>query len=97
MRKTGGRRSLVLEYPADPFNYRNDYTFLPFDRRNIFNASYSYDFGKVAENRLLGAVANGWELSGITNYQSGANLPSTLSRTLARVDHSPFRLAPWQA
>jgi hypothetical protein len=70
--------SATYSYPADPFNYKNDYTFLPFDRRNIFNASYSYDFGKVVENRYLGGVANGWELSGISNYQSGANLPSVL-------------------
>ncbi|MGI4855042.1 MAG: carboxypeptidase regulatory-like domain-containing protein [Janthinobacterium lividum] len=70
--------SSTYSYPADPFNYANDYSFLPFDRRNIFNAAYSYALGDVVKNHLVGYAANGWELSGITNYQSGANLPSTL-------------------
>lgn len=71
--------SSTYSYPADPFNYANDYSNLPFDRRNIFNAAYSYDVGNVVKNRLLGEVANGWEVSGIFNYQSGANLPSTIN------------------
>lgn len=71
--------SATYSYPADPFNYSNDYSFLPFDRRNIFNASYSYDFGKLVQNRFVGAVTNGWELSGISTYQGGQHLPSTIN------------------
>ncbi len=65
--------------PADPFNYRNDYTNMTFDRRNIFNAAYSYAFGNVVHNRILGGLANGWLLSGISTYQSGASLTSLIS------------------
>ncbi len=71
--------SSTYSYPADPFNYQNDYSFLPFDRRNIFNASYSYDFGKLVQNRFIGGFTNGWELSGISTYQSGQNLPSSIN------------------
>ncbi len=74
---TGG--SATYSYPADPFNYANDYSNMPFDRRHIFNASYSYTLGNVVKERFIGGVTNGWELSGITNYQSGANLPSIIS------------------
>ena len=71
--------SATYGYPADPFNYANDYGSLPFDRRHIFNASYSYSFGNVVQNRFLAVAANGWELSGISNYQSGPNLPSVIN------------------
>ena len=71
--------SATYSYPADPFNYNNDYTNMPFDRRHIFNASYSYTLGKFVQNRFLGGVTNGWEVSGIVNYQSGANLPSIIN------------------
>ncbi len=63
--------------PSDPFNYRNDYGYETFDHRHIFNAAYSYTVGKLVTERLLAGVVNGWEVSGITTFQSGANLPST--------------------
>ncbi len=69
----------TYSYPADPFNYANDYNSMPFDRRDIFNAAYSYAFGDLVQNKLIGEVTNGWEISGITQYQSGANLPSIVS------------------
>ena len=66
-------------YPADPFNYRNDYQEESYDHRHIFNAAYSYSVGRVVQNKLLGGVTNGWLVSGITNVQSGSNLPSIVS------------------
>lgn len=71
--------SATYSYPGDPFNYRNDYTSMPFDRRHIFNASYSYEFGRLVNNKFAGGVTNGWMLSGISNYQSGPNLQSVIS------------------
>ncbi len=71
--------SATYSYPADPFNYANDYSNMPFDRRHIFNASYSYEFGNLVKNHWIGEVTNGWEISGIDNYQSGPNLPSVVS------------------
>ncbi len=74
---TGG--SSTYSYPSDPFNYANDYTNMPFDRRHILNASYSYEVGNLVQNKWIGEATNGWEISGIVNYQSGANLPSIVS------------------
>ncbi len=71
--------SSTYSYPADPFNYANDYNLMPFDRRHIFNAAYSYTFGNLVRQRFLGEATNGWEISGIVNYQSGQNLPSVIS------------------
>ena len=65
--------------PADPFNYRNDYNSESYDRRHIFSASYSYTFGNLVHGRLAAIAANGWELSGISQLQSGPNLPSFTS------------------
>ena len=64
---------------TDPTNLRNDYQSPPFDRRHIFNATYSYTLGNVIQNRIAGELTNGWEVSGITNLQSGANLSSLIN------------------
>jgi hypothetical protein len=63
--------------PGDPFNITNDYGPETFDRTHIFNASYTYEVGNLVQNKLLGIVANGWEVSGISNLQSGADLVVT--------------------
>ncbi len=65
--------------PSDPFNLRNDYSAEVFDRTHIFNANYSYTFGNLLKNRYAGAVTNGWQLSGITQIQSGQNIQTILS------------------
>jgi len=60
---------------GDSFNVRNNYGPLAYDRTNIFNASYNFDLGsRYHGNRFLRGVLNGWQISGITNLQSGANL-----------------------
>jgi hypothetical protein len=68
--KVLGLTSTIL----DPFNAANDYGALNFDRRNIFNASYSYTFGKATSKRALGLVANDWTISGVVQVQTGAML-----------------------
>ena len=65
--------------PANPFNIYDNYGPENFDRRNIFNASYTFEVGSPVHNKLVGAVANGWEVSGITNYQSGPNITTITS------------------
>ena len=65
--------------PADPINLRNDYGPEDYDRTHIFNANYSYEFGKLSSNRYVGIATNGWQLSGITQIQSGQNVQSILS------------------
>ena len=80
--------------PADPFDYRNDYNPEAFDRTHIFNASYSYSFGNLLKNKYAGVATNGWQLTGITNIQSGGDLFSqnnpnfSLGGTLNNVQNS---------
>jgi hypothetical protein len=60
---------------GDSFNIRNDYGPLAYDRTNIFNASYNFDLGSRYHGyRFVQGLANGWQISGITNLQSGPNL-----------------------
>jgi hypothetical protein len=65
--------------PGDPINLRNDYGPEDYDRTHIVNANYSYEFGKFSSNRYVGIATNGWQLSGITQIQSGQNVQSILS------------------
>ncbi len=59
----------------DQVNLKNDYGAEPFDRRHLFNAAYSIELPKpIHDNKALGGVVNGWQISGITSFQSGVNL-----------------------
>jgi Carboxypeptidase regulatory-like domain len=59
----------------DPFNLRNNYGAQPGDRRHIFNAVYSVNLpSPVHNNKFAAGIVNGWQISGITQLQSGANL-----------------------
>ena len=64
-------RSVTL----DPFNLANNYGVMPGDRRQLFNVAYSIDIGNpLHAHGALGALTSGWQISGITQLQSGANL-----------------------
>jgi hypothetical protein len=58
----------------DPFSATNNYAPLNFDRRNIFNASYSYSLGNPFTSKLVGLATNGWNVSGVVQVQTGAML-----------------------
>ncbi len=65
----------IVNPTADPFNLSSNYGILPSDRRNLFNVAYSIDLGnRVHVNRFVNGALNGWQFSGITQVQSGANL-----------------------
>ena len=57
----------------DPLNLRNKYNPAPFDRTHVFNVHYLIDLGKRyrEDHRLLAEAANGWQISGISTFQSG--------------------------
>lgn len=63
---------------ADPFNLRNDYNPVPFDRTQVANVHYLIDFGQHHRFgfRPVDQVINGWQLSGISSVQSGEPLAS---------------------
>jgi hypothetical protein len=47
------------------------------DRPHTFNVSYTLNLPKIkASNRVVRGVANGWQISGVTQISSGANLTS---------------------
>ena len=59
----------------DPLNTANNYSPLPFDRRQSFNAAYSLSLGNPIRTNQLGKGAlNGWQISGVLQLQSGVNL-----------------------
>jgi len=69
---------------GDPINIRNDYGVLPNDRTHIFNAAYVYQEGSLYKgNKFLAGVVNGWQLSGITQFQSGSPLQATISNNFS--------------
>jgi len=56
------------------------YGILPFDRAHVFSAAYVYRFpGTNLGSRLLKGLANGWELSGITQIESGSQITAVAS------------------
>ena len=80
-----GRYTLSLNYafakamgfvsPAyDSFNLANNYTVQGSNRTHIFNFAYSIELGNPVRNKLAGGFVNGWQFSGVTQVQSGANL-----------------------
>jgi hypothetical protein len=64
----------------DSFNLANNYGVLGFDHSQIINAAYVINLpSPVHGNMFLGGVVNGWELSGITQFSSGAPIqPNTV-------------------
>jgi hypothetical protein len=59
----------------NPFNLQANYGPLATDRKQIFNAAYSINLpSPIHGGALLGGLVNGWQLSGTTSLQSGANL-----------------------
>ncbi len=60
----------------DPIDSRGrSYGILPYDRTHIFNLSYNYEIPSLARgnfrNGLTRGVFEGWQMSGITTFQSG--------------------------
>ncbi len=83
--RTRGRYNVMFNYTwsktmgivadTDQFNIDNNYGPMPYDRRHIFNAAYSVELGNPIHNNAFGgAFLNGWQVSGITQISSGANL-----------------------
>ncbi len=64
---------------VDPFNIRNNYGPLAYDHTHIVNGSFSWNLPKfIHGSRYLEGAVNGWQLSGYTTYQSGANIQASL-------------------
>jgi hypothetical protein len=56
----------------DPLNPRSSYASSDFDRTHVFTISYVYNLPTIKDaSRLVGLVANGWGVTGVTVLQSG--------------------------
>jgi hypothetical protein len=71
---TFGKAMGIVNSSADPFNLANDYGVQNTNRTHIFNAAYSIELGNHTTDKIMGGFVNGWQLSGITQLESGANL-----------------------
>jgi hypothetical protein len=65
---------------VDPFNSKLNYGLMSYSLPQIFNVSYIYQMPNAAAkyfsgSKVAGGFLDGWQLSGITNYQSGAPQP----------------------
>ena len=68
---------------VDALNLSHDYGVLSIDRSHVFNFSYTFQVGNpVKSNKVLEYAANGWNISGITTWQSGPNITSLSSQNL---------------
>ncbi len=82
--RTKGRYTLNMNYTFgkamgilgfyDQFNLDKNYGVLANNRTHIFNLAYSVELGNPVRDKIAGGFANGWQLSGIVQAQSGANL-----------------------
>jgi hypothetical protein len=67
---------------GDPTNLRHNYGTLPNNRTQIFNIAYVYELPKVhSGNMFLKGAANGWQISGIAQYQTGADLQEAVANS----------------
>lgn len=67
-----------FDNPEDPFNKRFNYGPTSFDRRHILVLTYTYTLPQMrGSNGVLRGVAGGWEVSGITRWQTGQLLTPT--------------------
>ncbi len=65
---------------GDPTNLSNNYGVLPNDRTHIFNVAYVVEApSPVKRNALMKGLVNGWQISGITQVQSGVNLQGAVN------------------
>jgi hypothetical protein len=52
------------------------------DRRHSFNTAYVYEFPTVANaNKFVKQAVNGWQISGIVQYQTGSDLQAAVSNS----------------
>jgi len=69
----------VVATNDNELNQRANYGPLANDRRHAFNATYSVRLGDpIHMNRLLAGAVNGWQVSGVTQVQSGVNLQQSV-------------------
>jgi hypothetical protein len=73
----------ALDVGEDPFNRHYNFGPASFDRRHIFVTTYDYHIPFLRNMKGIGGVLlSGWEVSGITRFQSGAYFTPTASTAI---------------
>jgi len=73
----------ALDVGEDPFNRHYNYGPATFDRRHIFVTTYDYHIPFLRTMKGVGGtILSGWEVSGITRFQSGAYFTPTASTAI---------------
>ena len=71
-----------------------DYRLLTFDRRHILNVNYLWDLPKLkADNWFIKSVVNNWQITGITQFQSG--VPTELGFGIPNINTSQRVTGSW--
>ncbi|MCX6638122.1 MAG: TonB-dependent receptor [Acidobacteria bacterium] len=79
--------------PQNAYDARPDYGLASIHRKHVLNLNYVYDlpFFRRHSNALVRNTLGGWELSGITSFQSGAPSNVTVPVDVARIGVSSSR------
>jgi hypothetical protein len=81
--KALGDSSGNTDNPEDPFNRDFNYGPLSFDRRHVLVTTYTYRLPRLRKaNQFVKNAFGGWELSGITRFQTGAYLTPTANSSI---------------
>lgn len=73
----------TVDTGEDPFNRHANYGPATFDRRHIFVATYDYHLPFFKSMNSVGkAILSGWEVSGITRFQSGGYFTPTANTAI---------------
>lgn len=73
----------ALDVGEDPFNRHYNYGPASFDRRHIFVTTYDYHIPFLRHLKGAGGVVlSGWEISGITRFQSGQHFTVTANTAI---------------
>ena len=66
---------------VDPFNLKNNYGVLAFNHTHILNSGFVFTTPNFAHG-IVGGVVNGWQLSGTTQFQTGAPIQPNTGGTM---------------
>jgi len=72
----GGLSGALPDYGVHEY-----WSVLPLDRAHAFSAAYVVTLPRVHGNSLLNGLANGWQISGITQVESGSQISATNGQT----------------
>lgn len=66
---------------VDPFNINNNYGVLSYNHTHILNSGFIFSLPSLAHGFIAGVV-NGWQLSGTTQFQTGAPIQPNTNGTM---------------